>query len=785
MKKIADELKLYRILDSEKEVFFDKITEISTAFTGCEVGLVVFLDNHRQWFKASTGLDLVETPMEYSLCKELVGTDLDILIIPDLSSDPYFENHPALMEFGIKFYAGAAIYSASNILLGTVCVMDKQPRSLKDFQIDFLKNQAEQVRQMLELRRKTFQLEKEKQALEVWRSFTEMSAVLGGVGGLIINLAKQKLHWWPTNNTLFEMPYDTVISFGDFESEDVSHLKINHLDEFFAKLKALVFDKGREEGTYLFEAKKLQKIFKITYKREADLFLVFIHDETKHILSQQEINKQNKLIHKLERVSDLGAWEFDLLNRELLVTSNFKKILNFPSDATLSELELKKCFSVDTWSQIVKNCTRSIYSHTPLTNIYSITTFNGSQKWLKVYAEPVEHEDQVVRLTGSAQDVTEDILLVQALKEKVSDIESKNRYLDGLVNNQSFFIFKTNLEGEITFYNTFYEEKFIKSGSSLIGHQALDIIHEGDRELCLETIKKAIASPGKIFKVKFRSVSKTGEILVGIWDFRCQGSDNNMGAEILCLGCDISELEEKSSRLQQLSHFSGFLNNKLIEFSNITSHNIRSQVSNLKGLLVLLEFAEDSTEKAEYIQFMNQTVSNLDKLLHKIIEALAINNVENNQKERIELKSFINSIVEESFPLFGSTKAKLTIACDQEMNVLLNRSYLQSVFVKLLTNAIDYKDPQRDLDVLVEAFVCPKNERVFVIKITDNGLGMEIDPDPSKLFRLYQTNHEISGSKGFGLFFVKNIIEYMGGIISIDSQVNLGTTIKIELPYDN
>lgn len=784
MNKIGEELKSYKILDTEEEEFFNRITKFSSKITGCNISLIVFLEEHRQWFKSALGIDFRETPIAYSICKELIGSGLDILHIPDLSLDEYFKNHPAYGEFGIKFYAGAAIYSESNTLLGTVCVMDKEAKELDEFHLDFLRNQAELVKQMLELRKRNYQIESEKKALEVWRSFTERSAIIGGAGGFIINKQKKKLHWWPTNNVLFDLPEHVQVGFYDVR-EKIEGQSFNQVvDRFLTQIHNLIFVEESNSGEFLFFAKELSKVFRVTFREEEKLVLFFINDVTKHVHYEREISQQNQLIQKIEQVGNIGAWEYNLGENVITLTASFSKLLLFYPRQHITTADLKARFPAGSWDKLVHDMSTSIKDQEPFSNIYQYQTLNEQEKWLKVYAEPSIVNAEVVGFTGSGQDVTEDMHLLQVLKDKIRQIEEKNIYLDSLVNNQSFFIFKSDIEGNITFYNSFYEKIFVKPNENLIGKVALDMIVDEDRGLALDTVKKALANLGKTFKVKFRSKNNNDEVLVGIWDFSCQMYDDQKSSEVLCIGCDVTELEEKNASLQKLSRFTGFLNNKLVEFSNIISHNIRSQVSNLKGLMVLFGIADDESEKYHYIQLMNETVDNLDKLLHKIIETLAINSIENNRKERILLAQFINAILTESFPYLLTDEASLTVECDDDLLVYLNRTYIQSVLVKLITNAVEYKSKERKLALVIKARLKKENEKTFEIIIEDNGQGMDIDPDPSKLFRLYQTNHEILGSKGFSLFFVKNIVEFMGGSITIHSEKNIGTKIILELPYE-
>lgn len=121
-------LKSYGIMDSPNEPEFDAIVQGAKRALGAPIVLISLLDEHRQWFKARIGLDVVETPRCISFCTHaLMGPD--VLVIPDARLDPRFADNPLVTGAPhIRFYAGAPLAAEPGKRLGTLCVIDTVPR---------------------------------------------------------------------------------------------------------------------------------------------------------------------------------------------------------------------------------------------------------------------------------------------------------------------------------------------------------------------------------------------------------------------------------------------------------------------------------------------------------------------------------------------------------------------------------------------------------------------------------------------------------------------------------
>ncbi len=152
-------LRRYRILDTEPEQQFDDLTALASQVCGTPIALITLVDDYRQWFKSRVGTTIVETSRSVSFCAHALGRR-DLLIIPDAREDERFRDNPLVIgEANIRFYAGAPLSSREGFPLGTLCVIDRVPRTLTDEQAAGLEALRRQVEAQLELRRSLIELQ--------------------------------------------------------------------------------------------------------------------------------------------------------------------------------------------------------------------------------------------------------------------------------------------------------------------------------------------------------------------------------------------------------------------------------------------------------------------------------------------------------------------------------------------------------------------------------------------------------------------------------------------------
>jgi diguanylate cyclase (GGDEF)-like protein len=125
-------LRALKILDTSHEERFDRVTRMAKRMFGVEISLVSLIDEDRQWFKSTQGLDASETPREISFCGHAINQD-GLFIIPNAIEDVRFSDNPLVTESpNIRFYAGYPLKLRAGIHIGTLCLIDSKPRYLSE-----------------------------------------------------------------------------------------------------------------------------------------------------------------------------------------------------------------------------------------------------------------------------------------------------------------------------------------------------------------------------------------------------------------------------------------------------------------------------------------------------------------------------------------------------------------------------------------------------------------------------------------------------------------------------
>lgn len=144
-----DTLRALNILDTSPEERFDRLTRLAKRLFGVPIALVSLVDADRQWFKSCVGLSASETPRDISFCGHAILGD-DILMVPDTLGDERFHDNPLVTDApNIRFYAGCPLRVPNGSKLGTLCLIDIEPRSLSDDDRDLLRDLARMAEQEL------------------------------------------------------------------------------------------------------------------------------------------------------------------------------------------------------------------------------------------------------------------------------------------------------------------------------------------------------------------------------------------------------------------------------------------------------------------------------------------------------------------------------------------------------------------------------------------------------------------------------------------------------------
>ncbi len=237
---------------------------------------------------------------------------------------------------------------------------------------------------------------------------------------------------------------------------------------------------------------------------------------------------------------------------------------------------------------------------------------------------------------------------------------------------------------------------------------------------------------------------------------------------------DEKKLEtEKEHLIRELTQ-----NNKdLKQFSYITSHNLRAPLSNLIGLLNLIEdIPVDNPELEEILTGFSKSTHLLNETINDLVKVIIIKDNPSMQKEEVSLKEVFENVFNQLSFQIELHKPIIKLKFDRVPLLNTNKAYIESILLNLLTNSIKYKSENRKLKISITA---EQIDHKAILTFKDNGIGIDLERNRDKVFGLYQRFHNYPDSKGLGLYLVKSQVETMGGTISIESEVNKGTTFTI------
>src|SRR5690606_3101420 len=240
---------------------------------------------------------------------------------------------------------------------------------------------------------------------------------------------------------------------------------------------------------------------------------------------------------------------------------------------------------------------------------------------------------------------------------------------------------------------------------------------------------------------------------------------------------DITEEKRQEKEKEQLIRELTQNNKDLKQFSYITSHNLRAPLSNLMGLLNLLEeMPFENAELKAIVNGLHKSTHLLNETISDLVKVVIIKDNPSIQKEEVLIKDVFENVFNQLSFLISLHRPFIKLQLERVSILNINKAYLESILLNLLTNAIKYRSEKRTLKIFVSSKMVGDS---ISLVFRDNGIGIDLERHRDKIFGLYQRFHNYPDSKGLGLYLVKSQVESMGGTISVESTVDKGTTFTL------
>ncbi|MEA5402010.1 PAS domain S-box protein [Arcicella sp. DC2W] len=308
-----------------------------------------------------------------------------------------------------------------------------------------------------------------------------------------------------------------------------------------------------------------------------------------------------------------------------------------------------------------------------------------------------------------------------------------------------------------------------------------EVTHPDDLKADLDLVQELIDGKRSHYQMEKRYIHKKGHNVYIILAASLVRNQSNQPLYFISQIIDITQQKNAEQEIKALLDVTKDQNERLKNFAHIVSHNLRSHSGNISMMMDILLEENPELSANEYLVLLKSASQNLGETIAHLNEVVLMNTAVIDNLKGVSLHHAIRNAIQNVSALARESKVTIENNINTDEKVLAIPAYLDSIMLNFLTNAIKYSSDERDSFVKLSTVI--END-YLILKIEDNGLGIDLKRHGAKLFGLYKTFHYHKDARGVGLFITKNQIEAMGGKVEVSSEVDKGTTFSIYLKYE-
>ncbi len=304
----------------------------------------------------------------------------------------------------------------------------------------------------------------------------------------------------------------------------------------------------------------------------------------------------------------------------------------------------------------------------------------------------------------------------------------------------------------------------------------VEVTHPDDLQEDIQKMKQLRNGEISEFTMEKRIKRKNGELVWVKLTVSPLWQDGETPTTHIALIEDIHDKKMAETQLKESYEMVMEQNKRLLNFSYIVSHNLRSHSSNIESILGLYEETNDPEERENYMGMLEKVSGALNQTLFDLNEVVSIQTNLDLTVEWLKVKDYLENTLGLLKVEIQKKNARIVTSVPGEMMVKFNAAYMESVLLNLLTNSLRYSSPNRVPEISVTG--SRKGDR-WMLEVRDNGIGIDLVRNRDKLFGLYKTFSNQPNSRGVGLFIIKNQIDAMNGRIEVESSPGEGSVFKV------
>jgi PAS domain S-box-containing protein len=412
----------------------------------------------------------------------------------------------------------------------------------------------------------------------------------------------------------------------------------------------------------------------------------------------------------------------------------------------------------------------SIRTGNPYRIEYRLRKTDGTFRWFLGTALPQRGESgTILNWYGSCTEIHEQKMADRALQESEDLFHT-------LASASPVTLWMSDETGGISYVNQTWLDWTGRPFKEQLGAGWSLSILEEDRQVAVQKYLEDFSN-SRYYQVEFRIRHHNGRVRWCIAEGapRYKGTGEFVGYVGSCI--DITDRKQAEQDQQRTLDELTRLNVDLDNFVYTASHDLRSPIANLEGLLLVLKKRLENKLEAserEMMGLMEQSVGRLKKAIKELSEIAKIQKETQQPREELSIRQVLREVSQDIAALISESSAQVVLDMHVE-TIHYPAKHLRSILYNLLSNALKYRCPSRKPVITITTR--SQGDGVH-LTVNDNGLGLT-ESQVSKLFFMFKRLHTHVEGTGVGLYMVKRIVENYGGRIWVESKPDVGTTFHL------
>jgi len=410
--------------------------------------------------------------------------------------------------------------------------------------------------------------------------------------------------------------------------------------------------------------------------------------------------------------------------------------------------------------------------HQRMQSISRLVRKDGEVIWVESVMTNLLMDESIRGLVSNFRDVTEQRRNEEAIQEYSKRLEIATQSAN--IGIWDWYLPENRLiwdERVLDMYGI-SSEKSIENTE--LWHQT---IHPDDHDAEVKKIKEALEE-AQDYDTEYRIIRLDNQEIRHIKVYAKITREDGQPIRMTGVNLDITGIKNTEQQLRENNEALRKSNAELDQFVYSTSHNLRSPLASVLGLVSVLQGSVDPEETTHYLRLIESSIHRLDETIHEIIE-YSRNTRTEVRKAPIHFREIIADILDGLYFLRNSIDIDVRLDIPENLKFVSDPVRIRTIFNNILSNAIKYYNPWVEhpfVSIAVE-----KNKRGVKVTVADNGQGIDDDSQDRIFDMFYRATTNASGS-GLGLYIVRESVHKLGGTISLTSQKGEGSTFVLEFP---